>query len=276
MAERTLSEVLDVLEEIWPVAGAQEWDSPGLVVGNAQQKISSIHLVVDATRESVAEALELGADLIVAHHPLLLRGVTTLAESTYKGSIVSSLIRGNCALYSAHTNADVVPTGTSAVLADLLGLVDSTPIIEGDTPGHGIGRVGVLGTPLSLYALAVKLGELIPQTAVGPLVAGDPEHTVSRVALCAGAGDSLLAEPAVLSSDVFITSDLRHHPASEFLEQGSLGDGPALINISHFAAEWLWLDVAAGELRSRLGVSVVVSDVNTDPWNFQVQRVGGE
>jgi putative NIF3 family GTP cyclohydrolase 1 type 2 len=96
------------------------------------------------------------------------------------------------------------------------------------------------------------------------------------VALCAGAGDSLLAEPAVLSSDVFITSDLRHHPASEFLEQGSLGDGPALINISHFAAEWLWLEVAAGELRSRLGVSVVVSDLNTDPWNFQVQRVGGE
>jgi putative NIF3 family GTP cyclohydrolase 1 type 2 len=154
--------------------------------------------------------------------------------------------------------------------------VDSTPIIEGGTPGHGIGRAGSLKTPLSLYELAVRIGELIPQTAVGPLVAGDPERTVSRVALCAGAGDSLLAEPAVLSSDVFITSDLRHHPASEFLEQGSLGDGPALINISHFAAEWLWLEVAAGELRSRLGVSVVVSDLNTDPWNFQVQRVGGE
>jgi putative NIF3 family GTP cyclohydrolase 1 type 2 len=127
-----------------------------------------------------------------------------------------------------------------------------------------------------LYELAVRIGELIPQTALGPLVAGDPTRSVSRVALCAGAGDSLLSEPAVLASDVYITSDLRHHPASEFIEHGVLNQGPALINISHFAAEWLWLDVAAEQLRSTLGVSVVVSDLNTDPWNFQVQRVGGE
>jgi len=276
MTERTLREVLDVLEELWPIAGAEEWDSPGLVVGSADQKISSIHLVVDVTRESVAEAVEQGADVIIAHHPLLLRGVTTLAESTYKGNIVASLIRAHCALYSAHTNADVVPTGTSAALANLLGLVDSTPITHGADPGSGIGRVGVLETPVSLYELAVRVGELLPQTAVGPVVAGDPERMVSKVALCAGAGDSLLQEPAVLESDVYLTSDLRHHPASEFLEQGSLNEGPALINISHFAAEWLWLEVAAEQLRTKLGVSVHVSDLNTDPWTFQVQRVGGE
>jgi len=179
-------------------------------------------------------------------------------------------------LYCAHTNADVVPTGTSAVLADLLGLVDSTPITEGGQPGRGIGQVGDLQTPLSLYELAVRLGEILPHTAVGPVVAGDPDRLITRVALCAGAGDSLLGEPAVVGSDVYITSDLRHHPASEFLEQSSLGGGPALINISHFAAEWLWLEVAARELRSALGISVVVSDLNTDPWTFQVQRVGGD
>jgi dinuclear metal center YbgI/SA1388 family protein len=276
MTDPTLQQVLQVIEELWPVAGAEEWDSPGLVVGSADQTISSIHLVVDVTRESVAEALSAGADLIVAHHPLLLRGVTTLAESTYKGSIVSALIRGNAALYSAHTNADVVPTGTSAVLADLLGLTDSTPITQGGGPGHGLGRVGNLATPLSLYELAVRCGELLPQTAVGPVVAGDPERMITRVAVCAGAGDSMLQDPSVMASDVFITSDVRHHPASEFLEQGSLNGGPALINISHFAAEWLWLEVAAQELRAKLGVTVVVSDLNTDPWTFQIQRVGGE
>lgn len=276
MGNHTLESVLAVVDGLWPAAGAEEWDSPGLVVGTPDQQISSIHLVVDATPESVAEAISAGADLIIAHHPLLLRGVTTVAESTYKGQVVAQLIRAGVALYSAHTNADVVPTGTSARLAELIGLIDHSVIVPSATPGHGIGRVGVLVEPISLYSLAVRLGEFLPQTAVGPVVAGDPETMISRIAVCAGAGDSLLGEPAVLASDVYITSDLRHHPASEFRERGAHGSGPALINISHFAAEWLWLEVAAKELRDALGIDVVVNDLNTDPWSFQVHRMDAE
>jgi len=276
MPDRSLSEVLAVVEGLWPTAGSEPWDAPGLVVGSPDQKVSRLHLMVDVTSESVDEALSHGADLIIAHHPLLLRGVTSVAESTYKGHIVSKLIRANCALYSAHTNADVVPSGTSHRLASLLGLEDSTPIVPGLVAGHGIGRVGNLKTPISLYNLALQLGDILPATAVGPVVAGDPERTVSRIALCAGAGDSLLDEDAVRTSDVYITSDMRHHPASEFLEQSALHGGPALINISHYSAEWLWLEVAQAELAHALGVEVVVSELNTDPWSFQVQRMDGK
>jgi len=272
---KPLSEVVDILESLWPSSGAEEWDAPGLVVGSPDHMVSSVHLMVDATLDSVAEAVQDGADLIVAHHPLLLRGVTTVAESTYKGRVIADLIRGGVALYAAHTNADVVPTGTSAQLANLLELTDQVTLTESVTPGHGLGRVGTLPSPMSLYELAVKVGEFLPQTAVGPVVAGDAESMVSRVSVCAGAGDSLLDNPAVLSSDVYITSDLRHHPASEAREQAALVGGPSLINISHFAAEWLWLDQAAAELAKATGLSVTVSDVNTDPWSFQVHRVGG-
>ena len=269
----SLAHVVEQLEALWPSAGAEDWDSPGLVVGDPRARITSIHLVVDAVEATVNEALEQGADLIIAHHPLLLRGVTTVSEATYKGHLIARLIRGGCALFSAHTNADVVPTGTSAYLADALGLVDHTALVPGVTPGHGLGRVGTLAQPMSLYELAVALGEILPHTAVGPLVAGDPAREISRVSLCAGAGDSLLSHPEVTRSDVYITSDLRHHPASEALEQAALSGGPALINISHFGAEWLWLDAAAEELRKRLGIDVVVGDLTTDPWTFQVQRV---
>jgi len=272
---KPLSEVVDILESLWPSSGAEEWDAPGLVVGSPDHMVSSVHLMVDATLDSIAEAVQDGADLIVAHHPLLLRGVTTVAESTYKGRVIADLIRGGVALYAAHTNADVVPTGTSAQLANLLGLTDQVTLTESVTPGHGLGRVGTLPSPMSLYELAVKVGEFLPQTAVGPVVAGDAESMVSRVSVCAGAGDSLLDNPAVLSSDVYVTSDLRHHPASEAREQAALAGGPSLINISHFAAEWLWLDQAAAELAKATGLSVTVSDVNTDPWSFQVHRVGG-
>ena len=272
---KPLSEVVDILESLWPSSGAEDWDAPGLVVGSPAHPVGSIHLMVDATLDSIAEAVEGGANLIVAHHPLLLRGVTTVAESTYKGRVIADLIRGGVALYSAHTNADVVPTGTSAQLANLLELTEQTTLTESATPGHGLGRVGTLPAPMSLYELAVKIGEFLPQTAVGPVVAGDAESMVSTVSVCAGAGDSLLDNPAVLSSDVYITSDLRHHPASEAREQAALVCGPSLINISHFAAEWLWLDQAAAELEKATGLSVTVSDVNTDPWSFQVHRVGG-
>jgi len=274
MAKPTLESVLAQVDTLWPESGAEEWDSPGLVVGSSQQPIASIHLVVDATPETIAEAREVGADLIIAHHPLLLRGVTSVAESTYKGHVVAELIRAGIELYSAHTNADVVPTGTSSRLADLIGVVGHEPVVPGSRPGHGLGRVGSLPEDMSLYELAVVLGEVLPQTAVGPVIAGEPDARVTRVAVCAGAGDSLLQEPAVLDSDVYITSDLRHHPASEFREHAKLFGGPSLITISHFAAEWLWLDGAAEELRSMLGVGVTVSELNTDPWTFQVHRVG--
>ena len=274
-SSKQLSEVVDILEKHWPSAGAEEWDAPGLVVGSPDHTVSSIHLMVDATVESIAEALQQGCDLIVAHHPLLLRGVTSVAESTYKGRVIADLIRGGAALYAAHTNADVVPTGTSAQLAELLDLRDHEPLTLSETPGHGLGRRGVLPATMTLYELAVKLGEILPQTAVGPVVAGDPDALVTTVSLCAGAGDSLLSHPQVIDSDVYITSDLRHHPASEAREQASVSGGPALINISHFAAEWLWLEHAASELRASTGLSVSVSDLNTDPWSFQVHRVGG-
>lgn len=274
MAKPTLESVLTQITTLWPESGAQEWDSPGLVVGSPNQVIESIHLVVDVTPETIAEARDAGANLIIAHHPLLLRGVTSVAESTYKGYVVAELIRAGIALYSAHTNADVVPTGTSSRLADLIGLVGHEPLVPGLQPGHGLGRVGSLPAEMSLYELAVALGEVLPQTAVGPVIAGEPDARITRVAVCAGAGDSLLQEPAVMASDVYITSDLRHHPASEFREHAKLFGGPSLINISHFAAEWLWLDAAAEELRTLVGVEVTVSDLNTDPWTFQVQRVG--
>jgi len=272
----TLADVITTLENLWPLAGSEVWDAPGLIVGDLASSVTSIHLMVDVTRESVAEALDNGADLIVAHHPLLLRGVTTVAESTYKGHLLATLIRAGCALYAAHTNADVVPTGTSARLAELLELVDHIPITSGVTPGQGLGRTGSLPRPVTLYELAVVLGEVLPHTAVGPVVAGDPEAVVTTVSLCAGAGDSLLGHPAVIASDVYITSDLRHHVASEAREQAAVSGGPALINISHFAAEWLWLDQAAIDLQTALGISITVGDLNTDPWVFQVQRGGGK
>lgn len=266
----TLRELQAVIEDLWPAAGAESWDSVGLVAGDPDQTVEHVHLAVDAVPATARETVELGADLLLIHHPLLLRGVTTIAESTYKGSVLATLVRGGAALVAAHTNADVVTTGTSAVLAERLGLTDQRPLEPGADPSTGIGRVGVLAEPTTLGALARALVDLLPGTATGVRVSGEFDRPVRSVALCAGAGDAYLGHPDVLGADVYVTSDLRHHPASEFREQAMLVAGPALIDTSHWATEWLWLDVAAEQLRRAAGVRVTVSDLRTDPWDFAV------
>ncbi|WP_127793369.1 Nif3-like dinuclear metal center hexameric protein [Agromyces sp. LHK192] len=266
-----LAELLATIDRLWPLSGAEGWDAPGLVTGDPAAPVERVHFAVDAVGATVDEAIEQGADLLIAHHPLLLRGVTSVAEDRYKGAIIARLIRADCALVAAHTNADVVEDGTSAVLAEAIGLTDASPIVPSATHGHGLGRVGRLAESTTLGRLARTLADLLPPTATGVRVAGGYDDPIQTVAVCGGAGDSLLADPAVRGADVYITADLRHHPASEAREQAAVAGGPALIDVSHWASEWLWLDRAASQLRAaHPDLEVVVSDLRTDPWDFQV------
>ena len=267
----SLRSVRETVETLWPLAGAEGWDAPGLLSGDPDAPVERILLAVDAVAATVDEAVETKTDLLIAHHPLLLRGVTTVAEDRYKGALLAKLIRNDCALIAAHTNADVVAEGTSAVLAAKLGLTGTTPIAPAADGVTGIGRVGTLSEPTTLGALARVLADLLPPTAGGVRAAGDYHQPVSRVAVCGGAGDSLLGSDAVRDSDVYITADLRHHPASEAREQAVLGGGPALLDVSHWASEWLWLETAARQLREALpGVEVEISELRTDPWDFAI------
>jgi len=267
----TLADADAAISALWPPAGAEDWDAVGLIAGDPETEVRAIHLAVDAVPDTVDEALELGAQLLLTHHPLLLRGVTSIAEDRYKGVVLGRLIRGGSALIAAHTNADVVARGTSAVLAERLGLLETRPLEPGSDPGTGLGRVGRLPASTTLGVLARRIADTLPATAQGVRVAGEYEQPVTTVAICAGAGDSLLANPEVVAADVYLTSDLRHHPASEARERARLGRGPALIDVSHWASEWLWLEVAAEQLRSALpGVAITVSELRTDPWDFAI------
>jgi dinuclear metal center YbgI/SA1388 family protein len=267
----TLASVYEAVEQLWPLNGAESWDAPGLLSGDPAARVERIVLAVDAVAATVDEAIEREADLLLVHHPLLMRGVTSVAEDRYKGALLARLIRADCALLAAHTNADVVADGTSDVLAARLGLAGTSPIAPTADGMTGIGRVGTLPEPTTLGALARRVADLLPPTAGGVRAAGDYHQPVTRVALCGGAGDSLLATDAVRGADVYITADLRHHPASEAREQALVSGGPALIDVSHWASEWLWLDTAAEQLRAALpGVSVEVSELRTDPWDFAI------
>jgi dinuclear metal center YbgI/SA1388 family protein len=123
-----LAEVMETLERAYPPALAASWDSVGLVCGDPADEVSRVLIAVDATESVVGEALAWGAQLLLVHHPLLLRGVDTVGAHTPKGALVHRLIRSGCALYTAHTNADSADPGVSDALARALGLTVTGPL----------------------------------------------------------------------------------------------------------------------------------------------------
>ncbi|GIL37074.1 Nif3-like dinuclear metal center hexameric protein [Phycicoccus sp. DTK01] len=268
----TLREVLEVLERLYPPATAQSWDRVGLVTGDPEQPVRRVLLAVDPTLEVVEEARSLGADLLLTHHPLLLRGVHSVATTSAKGATVTGLVVGDVALYVAHTNADVADEGVCAALADACGLAATEPLAV--VEGQALGRVGDLPSALPLRAFVEGLARHLPPTAGGVRVSGPPDAPVRRVALLGGAGDDLFDEVRASGADVYVTADLRHHPALEAREEAR-GGTPYLVDAGHWASEWLWLARAQQALGAALGDDVTrvethISTVRTDPWTFLV------
>ena len=189
---------------------------------------------VDPTAAVVDEVIETGADLLVTHHPLLLTPVHGVPADDPKGRLVHRLIRAGAALFVAHTNADRAPgTGVNDALADVLGLTGAVPLepAAGD-PRAGLGRVG---------RAAGADDPARVRRAGGRGAAGDRRRRAGRRATptgrCAGsrcaaaAADRCCGAAAAAGADVFLTSDLKHHPVSDALEV----DGPALCDVAHFA-----------------------------------------
>jgi dinuclear metal center YbgI/SA1388 family protein len=266
-----LAEVVAALEARYDPALAESWDAVGLVCGDPAETVRSVLFAVDPTTAVVDEAVGRGADLVVTHHPLLLTPVHGVPADDPKGRLVHRLVRAGAGLFVAHTNADrAAGCGVNDALAAALGLRDAVPLepAPDGPPGSGLGRVGALPAPEPLHAFARRVAAALPATAGGVRTAGDPDRPVRTVAVCGGSGGSLLGAATAAGADVLLTSDLKHHPVSEAREV----DGPALVDVAHWAGEWPWLPVAADLLRRDLGerVAVRVSAVRTDPWTGRV------
>lgn len=292
-----LKQVVDVLETLYPLRYAESWDYPGLIVGDLSAPVRRIEFAADPTMEVVRQAVERGTDLLVCHHPLLFRSVHEVSGLGVHGDIVRRLSQAGCALWVGHTNADAAYRGTGMAAADLFGLVDQRPLtpIDDPTAAHpvGLGRVGSLPEPMTLEAFARRVADVLPHTELGVQVCGPLDATVRTVAVLPGSGDSLFDEVRAAGVDVYVTSDLRHHPATDAIEQAryeaamrgrgiDLGSGdaairPLLINTPHSAIESLWFHYAledvpqAVERATGERPQVYWNRMNTDPWTLSIR-----
>lgn len=272
-----LSEVIAALDALWPPSRAEQWDAVGTVCGDPDAEVSRVLFAVDPVQEIADEALKLGADLIVTHHPLYLRGTTTVEAGTFKGRVVHTLIKNDIALHVAHTNADSADPGVSDALAGALDLRVTGPLVPDATDPagrRGLGRICELDRPETLREFAARCAAWLPPTAQGIRVAGDPDALIQRVAVSGGSGDSLFEQVRAAGVDAFVTADLRHHPVSEAREQSPL----ALVDAAHWATEWPWCEQAAAQLdaiseRHGWGLRTHVSRTVTDPWTVHAPSV---
>ena len=124
----TVGRCVEVLDAVYDPAWAEDWDAVGLVSGDPAASVERVHFAVDPTPEVAAEAVTAGAQLLVTHHPLFLRGIHGVAETSAGGLVIATLVRAGCALFTAHTNADVARGGVSDSLAAVLGLAETAPV----------------------------------------------------------------------------------------------------------------------------------------------------
>lgn len=280
MNELTLDGVVSTLEAAYPLSWAEDWDRVGLVLGERSAEVRRVLLAVDPTVAVAREAVERDVQLVVTHHPLLLRGASFLPADDGKGSVVTTLIRAGIGLWCGHTNVDRSTRGTVGAWIRALDLQDARPLIPGRETGEaaradhgsslfGLGTVGELPAPTTVGELTAQVASVVPATARGVAHTGPADRTVRTIAVCPGAGDSFLAAATASGADVYITSDLRHHPALEHVEDAADPSAvPALIDVAHAASEALWLPLAQELLAEALPeLQVQISEVPTDPWH---------
>ncbi|MDD6462131.1 MAG: Nif3-like dinuclear metal center hexameric protein [Bifidobacteriaceae bacterium] len=300
-----LKQVVDVLETLYPLRYAESWDAPGLIVGELDWPVRRIYCAVDPTYAVVQEAIAWHADLLFTHHPLFFRSVHTVGGQGFRGEIVSLLCQAHCGLWAGHTNADAAYRGQAQAAADAFGLIDEGPLVPIDDPTAkgpvGSGRVGHLPHPMSLRDFAQRVHDALIPTQLGVQVAGDLDAMVSRVAVLPGSGDSLFDDVRRVGADVYVTSDLRHHPVTDAFQQaayearmrakgipmGTPGDAvagtadatprPAFINTPHSAIERMLFRYAIPDvteaLQQRCGahIEMRMSPASTDPWTLSLR-----
>lgn len=234
-----------LMEDFAPAKYAEAWDNPGLNVGDLDKDVSKILVALDATNEVIDEAIDKNVDLIVTHHPFLFHAIKKINYDKPDGRKIFKLIKNDIGVFAAHTNLDAVRGGTNDVLADLLGIKDTKVLALEKEDGIGIGRYGVINEDITMGILAVRVKEALGLDAVR--VTGNMSRSVSKIALCTGAGIEFLDDAVKNKCDVYITSDIKYHEAQQAIDKNI-----ALIDATHYATENIIVPVIAGYLRKKL------------------------
>ena len=259
-----IKEITDAIERFAPLALQEEYDNAGLVVGDPEREVGRALLAVDVTEEVLAEAEQEGCDLVVTHHPIVFHPLKRLNEADYVQRCVARAVRRDIALYACHTNLDSAPGGMSWRLAEMLGVGNLRVLQPSETgDGAGFGVVGELPEAVD----TVEFMRIIQRRLEVSVVRYSDIATsgVRRVAVCTGAGASLIGEARRAGADIYITADMKYN---DFMAPDK---ALTVADIGHFESEYCAIQLIFDILSKNLCTFAVrKSERSRNPVNYLV------
>ena len=256
-------EITSLIEAFAPLSLQESYDNAGLIVGREDDEIHRVLLTVDVTEEVIEEALEQECDMIVAHHPIIFHALKRFNSSSYVERCVEQAIRHGIVIYAAHTNLDSAQDGMSWRVAQMLGLENIEVLDPTSSEGAGFGVVGELSEAVASEDFMRRVMECF---SVGALRHSDivlPK--VKRVAICTGAGGSLIDKARDASVDIYLTSDLKYNDFMRHEKSIILAD------MGHFESEYCVIQILFDILSKKIPIFAVRKSVRSrNPVNYMV------
>ncbi len=259
-----IKDITDVIERFAPLGWQESYDNAGLIVGRGEDEVRKALLAVDVTEEVLDEAEAEGCDLVITHHPIVFHALKRFNSADPVQRCVERAIRSRIALYACHTNLDSAPGGMSWRLADMLG-VGNLQLLQpaSSEPGVGFGVVGELPEAVATLEYLRRVRERLRTGAIRHSDITLPE--VRRVAICTGAGASLIADARRAGADLYITADLKYN---DFMTP----DGALVVaDVGHFESEYCAIQLLFDVLSKNLCTFAVrKSERSRNPVNYLV------
>lgn len=230
-----LRTIIESLERLSPSSFAESWDNVGLLAGRMDKEVNKLCIALDATDEVVDEAVHIGADMLLTHHPLIFSAIKRVNTEDFTGRRVVKLLQNDISYYAMHTNFDIM--GMADAAADEICLRDRqvlTITYEDEIAKEGIGRYGKLPRIMTLEECASYIKQAFALDSIK--IYGEPQTVVECAAISPGSGKSMI-KPAVLAgADVLITGDIDHHEGLDAIAQGL-----AIIDAGHYGLEKIFI-----------------------------------
>ena len=232
-----LQDIINIIESVAPLNYQESWDNSGLQVGDRNAEVHEALLTVDVTESVVDEAISLGCDLIISHHPLIFRGLKQLTGATPQERCVMQALRHNIAIYSAHTSMDSYLHGVSGRIAEKLGIRDYRILIPSVSHAEaGLGVIGDLPQPMDNEEFVAFVARVFatPNTSLR-WVEGSCKQ-VRKVAICGGAGAEFLEQAIAQGADAFVSADFKYHELQNAYQRITVVDMDHWVS-EHFTRE---------------------------------------
>ena len=256
-------DITSLIEEFAPLRLQESYDNAGLIVGREDDEIHRVLLTVDVTEEVIEEAIENECDMIVAHHPIIFHPLKRFNSSSYVERCVEQAIRHGIVIYAAHTNLDSAQDGMSWRVAQMLGLESVSVLDETNSEGTGFGVVGELSEPAKSEDF---MRRVMSEFSVGAIRHSDiVKSQIKRVAICTGAGGSLIDKAREVGADIYLTSDLKYN---DFMRHEN---SIILADIGHFESEYCVIQILFDILSKKIPIFAVRKSVRSrNPVNYMV------